>query len=123
MAYWKMTQEEKGWITVAILKQKIANNCKAEVLYEEHRERRTEAATAARDATTGATNNASSNVGSPMKDAVAESPKVQGDTILLRIARVATGATVRCNRTFKTALTVKKETYADGKRKRGKSEL
>ena len=53
MAYCKMTKEEKDWITAAILKQKNAIKRKAEVLYEEHRERRTEAATAATATTIG----------------------------------------------------------------------
>ena len=36
-AYCQMSQEEKAKITEHILKQKIANNRKAEVLFAEHR--------------------------------------------------------------------------------------
>ena len=39
MAYCQMTKSEKDQITEAILKQKVANNKKAEAMYTEHRER------------------------------------------------------------------------------------
>ena len=39
MAFCQMTKSEKAQVTEAILKQKVANNKKAEALYTEHRER------------------------------------------------------------------------------------
>ncbi len=43
MALCQMTTSEKAQITEAILKQKVANNKKAEALYTEHRERQQKA--------------------------------------------------------------------------------
>jgi len=69
-----MTKNEKAQITEAILKQKIANNKKAEALYAEHRERKSKA---------------------EGPGTMTETIEEQDDTILLRIARIAYGLAVR----------------------------
>ena len=68
---------KKAQITKAILKQKIANNKKAEALYTEHRERKEKA---------------------EESEEAAKAFEAQGDKILLRIARIATGTSVRWKR-------------------------
>lgn len=73
----QMTKDEKARITENILKQKIANNRKAEATFVEHRER--ERGKEASEQTGNA----------------AEKPE---DTILIRIARIAFGAPVRWKR-------------------------
>ena len=64
-AYCKMTRDEKGKVTDAIMKQKVANNPKAEKQLAEHRER---------------------------------SKQDQESKVIIRITRVATGASVRWQR-------------------------
>ena len=64
-AYCKMTKEEKEKVTDAIMKQKVANNPKAEKQLAEHRER---------------------------------SKQDQGTKIIIHIARIAVGASVRWER-------------------------
>lgn len=73
-AFCQVTHQEKNQIAEAILKQKIANNQKAETIYREHRERQRQAERTGRDAKT---------VGS------------EGNKILLRKTRIAIGATVK----------------------------
>ena len=80
MAYCQMTKIEKGQVVEAILKQKIVNNKKAEALFEEHRERQKKV---------------------DESEEAAQAFALQGNKILLRIARVATGASVRWNKTCK----------------------
>ena len=94
---------------------KNANNRKAEALYEEHRDRKAEAAAAATTTATGTTNSASSKGDSAAEEAAGEGPLIQRDRILLRIARIATGASVRCKRSLKVSAAKEGETDADGK--------
>jgi hypothetical protein len=80
MAFCQMTKREKTKITEAILKQKAANNKKAEKLYDEFQQRQTRSEESVQ---------------------TAETFKEQGDRILFRIARVATGTAVRWKREIK----------------------
>ena len=65
-----MNKDEKNKVTEAILKQKVANNSKAEKTYAEYRDRK--------------------NIGG----------EATRETILLKVARVASGASVRWKRNF-----------------------
>ena len=72
-----MTKSEKAQVTEAILKQKVVKNKKVEALYIEHRERQAKA---------------------EGSEEAAKAFAAQGNKILFRIARVATGTFVRWNR-------------------------
>ena len=86
---------------------------KAETLYVGHRTRRAAAAAAAATATaSGTTSIASNNVESAPAVAASEGATNPGDRILLRIARIATGASVRWKRNLKNS-TVKEGDAAD----------
>ena len=74
-------QARKTQVVEAILKQKTANNMKAEAIFAEHRERQKQAETS-EDA---------------MKAFVG-----QGNKILLRIVRITIGATVKWERDLRT---------------------
>ena len=89
MAYCQMTKNEKGHVVETILKQKVANNKKAEATYVERRERQKKA---------------------DESEEAAQAFAFQGNKILLRIARVATGASVKWKRSVRTNVGSENET-------------
>ena len=89
MLFCHMTREEKDIITEAILKQKVANNRKADAVYAEHLGK--------------------------IRD------NVPSDTIILRIARIAYGSTVKWKRETKADKTEPHTEHAQ--RRRGKGQI
>ena len=81
MAFCQMSKWEKAQITEAILKQKVANDKKTDALYVGYRERQNK---------------------SEESEQAAKAFEEQGNRILLRIARIATGIVVRWKRETKT---------------------
>ena len=88
---------KQDWTTEAILKQTVANNKKVEALFEEHRERKKKAVET---------------------EESAQSSVIQRNKILLRIARVATGASVRWKRSLKINDASEEETGTEVERKK-----
>ena len=79
-AFCQVTTQEKEQIIEAILKQKIANNMKADIKYLEHRERQKQAEQTGKDANNGGK---------------------KTEKILLRKTRIASGATVKWERKYR----------------------